>query len=85
MGFNVPTLGSRTIKNHTKEAHALSLLSDIADGGLSARFERHLIRKLQILNSVSIRYNMLSKVMIYLPLLPHLVRVSAWQMLKLPY
>ena len=61
MGFNVPTLGSRTIKNHTKEAHALSLLSDIADGGLSARFERHLIRKLQILNSVSIRYNMLSK------------------------
>lgn len=61
MGFNVPTLGSHTIKNHTKEAHALSLLSDIADGGLSARFERHLIRKLQILNSVSIRYNMLSK------------------------
>lgn len=57
MGFNVPTLGS----GRTQEAHALSLLADIADGGLSARFERRLIRQMQLLNSVSVSYDMLSK------------------------
>ncbi len=57
MGFNVPTLGS----GDAKQAHALSLLADIADGGLSARFEHRLIRQMQLLNSVSISYDMLSK------------------------
>ncbi|WP_114800524.1 pitrilysin family protein [Moraxella canis] len=60
MGFNVPTLGSQNSQS-TSEAHALSLLSDLADGGLSARFERQLIRNLQVLSSVSIHYDMLSK------------------------
>ncbi|VEG13497.1 M16 family metallopeptidase [Moraxella cuniculi] len=57
LGFNVPALGSKM----GNEAYALSLLSDIADGGLSARFEQNLVRKSQKLNSVSVSYDMLAK------------------------
>lgn len=56
MGFNVPSLST-----HKKDAYALSLLQDIADGGLSARFEKSLIRNQSLLNSVSISYNFLDK------------------------
>ncbi len=58
MGFNVPTLGSG---KSAQDAYALSLFSDVADGGLSARFESNLIRKKNLLNSVGINYSMLGK------------------------
>lgn len=58
MGFNVPSL--KNAANAT-DAYALMLLSDIADGGLSARFESSLIRKKNLLNSVSVSYDLLAK------------------------
>lgn len=57
MAFNVPSLTS----TQAKEAYALLLLSDIADGGRSARFEKNLIRTQGVLDEVAISYNMLSK------------------------
>lgn len=58
MGFNVPSLGS---KHNAQDAYALSLFSDVADGGLSARFETNLIRKKNLLNSVGISYSMVGR------------------------
>lgn len=58
MGFNVPTLVSA---NKKQEAYALSMIADIADGGLSARFEQQLVRNKRLVDSIYIHYSMLGK------------------------
>lgn len=58
MGFNAPSV--KQSKN-ADDAYALMLLSDIADGGLSARFESTLVRKQNLLSSVSVYYNPFSR------------------------
>ncbi len=56
MGFNVPSFST-----NPTDALALSLLQDIADGGLSARFEKNLIRSRKLLDGVSASYRHLDK------------------------
>lgn len=56
MGFNVPS-----ITTNPQHALALMLLQDIADGGLSARFERKLIRDQKLLDGISVSYHYLDK------------------------
>ncbi|MDO5650901.1 MAG: pitrilysin family protein [Moraxella sp.] len=57
MAFNVPSLTTAT----GNEAYALSLMNDVLDGGLSARFEQSLVREQNLLSSVSARYDIYSK------------------------
>ncbi len=56
MGFNTPS-----ISTNAKDAYALSLLNDIADGGLSARFESNLIRKKQLFDSIGSDFEFIQK------------------------
>ncbi len=58
LGFNVPVL--KTAKD-PKDAYALTLLADVADGGLSARFEKSLIREQDLLSHVALSYDLLGK------------------------
>ncbi|MDO4250327.1 MAG: pitrilysin family protein, partial [Moraxella sp.] len=58
MAFNTPSLTSQT---GATDAYALALLSDIADGGLSARFEKQLIREQGVLSSVGLSYSPFDK------------------------
>ncbi|MDO4427615.1 MAG: pitrilysin family protein [Moraxella sp.] len=57
MGFNVPSLSS----DNPKDALALSVFSDIADGGYSARFEQTLVREKALFDSIGASYNLLQK------------------------
>lgn len=57
MGFNVPSLSS----DNAKDALALSVFSDIADGGYSARFEQKLVREKGLFDSIGASYNLLQK------------------------
>ncbi len=58
MGFNVPTLVSA---NKKQDAYALSMISDIADGGLSARFEQQLVRNKHLVSNIYVEYSMFGK------------------------
>lgn len=58
MAYHVPTL---TTAKDPKTAHSLSLLSDVLDGGLSARLEKRLVRDKQILTSVGSNYSAFSR------------------------
>ena len=53
MGYNVPS--AKTAKN-TREVYALDVLEGILDGGRSARFEKELVRKQQVVSSISTSY-----------------------------
>lgn len=57
MAYNLPTL---TTAKNPNTAYSLSLLSEILDGGLSARLEKNLVRDKQILASVGSSYNAFS-------------------------
>lgn len=55
IGYHVPTVG------HSKQAwepYALSVLSGVLDGGLSARLETQLIRKQRVASSIGTSYRM---------------------------
>ena len=55
LGYHVPTVG------HSKQAwepYALSVLSGVLDGGLSARLETQLIRKQRVASSIGTSYHM---------------------------
>lgn len=52
MGFNVPSLTTQP-----KDAYALALLQDISDGGLSARFEKSLVRHQQLFDNISASFS----------------------------
>ncbi|MFW2176303.1 MULTISPECIES: M16 family metallopeptidase [unclassified Moraxella] len=54
MAYNLPTL---TTAKDPKTAYGLLLLSDVLDGGLSARLEKHLVRDKQILASIGSGYS----------------------------
>lgn len=54
MAYNLPTL--TTAKNPIT-AYTLALLSQVLDGGLSARLEKNLVREQQLLTSVSSGYS----------------------------
>jgi zinc protease len=54
----LPTLTTAT---DPKTAYSLSLLSDVLDGGLSARLEKHLVRDKQLLASVGSGYSAFSR------------------------
>lgn len=56
MGFNVPS-----ITTHAHDAYALSLFADIADGGLSARFEQNLVRQKQLFDNISVGYDLFER------------------------
>ena len=58
MAYNLPTLTTAT---DPKTAYSLSLLSDVLDGGLSARLEKHLVRDKQLLASVGSGYSAFSR------------------------
>nr|WP_315042117.1 pitrilysin family protein [uncultured Moraxella sp.] len=58
MAYNLPTL---TTTDDKKSVFALSLLSDILDGGMSARLEKRLVREQQILASVGSDYSAFSR------------------------
>ncbi|WP_410471663.1 M16 family metallopeptidase [Faucicola mancuniensis] len=58
MAYNLPTL---TTTDDKKSVFALSLLSDILDGGMSARLEKRLVRERQILASVGSGYSAFSR------------------------
>lgn len=58
IAYNVPTLSTA---NNPKEAYALGLFSDLADGGNSARFNKHLVRGKEVLTSVSAGYDFYEK------------------------
>lgn len=54
MAYNLPTL---TTAKTPKTAYSLTLLSEILDGGLSARLEKRLVREKQLLASVGSGYD----------------------------
>lgn len=54
MAYNLPTL---TTAKDPKTAYSLMLLSEVLDGGMSARLEKHLVRDKQILASVGSGYS----------------------------
>lgn len=54
MAYNLPTL---TTTKDPKIAYSLALLSEVLDGGLSARLEKHLVRDKQLLASVGSGYS----------------------------
>lgn len=54
LAYNLPTL---TTANDPKTAHSLTLLSQVLDGGLSARLEKHLVRDKQLLATVGSGYS----------------------------
>ncbi len=56
MGFNVPS-----ITTNPKDAYALALFADIADGSQSARFEKNLVRDRQLFDSIGASFNLLQK------------------------
>lgn len=56
MAFNVPS-----IKTGIEESYALSLLADLLDGAVSARFEKHLVREKQLFEHIRISYDPLNK------------------------
>lgn len=58
LAYNLPTLTTTT---QPKTAHTLSLLSEVLDGGVSARLEKHLVREQQILASVGSGYSPYSR------------------------
>lgn len=58
MAFNVPSLVTADNKD---TAYGLSLLSDVLDGGLSARFESRLVRGQELLASVGTSYDMFDR------------------------
>jgi zinc protease len=55
LGYHVPTVGRG---KPAWEPYALSVLSGILDGGLSARLETQLIRKQRVASSIGISYHM---------------------------
>lgn len=57
MAYNLPTL---TTAKNPNTAYSLSLLSEILDGGMSARLEKNLVRDKQILASVGSNYSAFS-------------------------
>lgn len=54
MAYNLPTL---TTAKDPKTAYSLTLLSQVLDGGLSARLEKHLVRDKQLLASIGSGYD----------------------------
>lgn len=54
MAWNVDSL---TTSKDPNQAYALTLLSSVLDGGLSARFETRLIREQRVLSAVSCNYD----------------------------
>lgn len=54
MAYNLPTL---TTAKDRKTAYSLALLADVLDGGLSARFEKNLVRDKQLLAGIGSEYN----------------------------
>lgn len=54
LAWQVPTLKS---PNNAQDSYALSLLADVFDGGMSARFENNLIRKGKYINSIGVSYD----------------------------
>jgi zinc protease len=58
LAWNVPSL---TTADKPEDAYALSLASEILDGGLSARLETHLVRKQQILAGVTSNYDLFGR------------------------
>ena len=58
LAWNVDSLGTAA---KPEQAYALTLLSAVLDGGLSARFETRLIREQRILSAVSCNYDPFSR------------------------
>jgi zinc protease len=58
LAWNVPSL---TTADKPEDAYALSLASEVLDGGLSARLETRLVRKQQILAGVSSNYDLFGR------------------------
>lgn len=54
LAYNLPTL---TTVKEPKTAYSLALLSEVLDGGMSARLEKHLVRDKQLLASVGSGYS----------------------------
>lgn len=54
MGYLTPVVND---KDNLKEAAALSLLATVLDGGMSSRFEEHLVRDQKIAAGISADYN----------------------------
>lgn len=58
LAWNVPSL---TTADKPEDAYALSLASEVLDGGLSARLETRLVRKQQLLAGVSSNYDLFGR------------------------
>lgn len=58
MAYNLPTI---TTAKNPKTAYSLSLLTDVLDGGMSARLEKNLVRDQQLLASVGVGYNVFAQ------------------------
>jgi len=58
LAWNVPSLSTATNPN---DAYALSLASEVLDGGLSAHLEKRLIREQRLLAAVSTNYDLFAR------------------------
>lgn len=58
MAYNLPTL---TTAKNAKIPYSLTLLSEVLDGGISARLEKNLVRDKQILASIGSSYSAFSR------------------------
>lgn len=58
MGYDVPTLAE---SDNQKSVYALLVLQSLLDGGLSARFEKHLIREQEVAAEIGMHYDLFQR------------------------